>query len=63
MYDLKIINAIIIDGTGSSRFFGEIAVNGNIIVERGQKLGASKNVYDAEWSYSLSRNNRYTYTL
>ena len=48
MYDLKIINATIIDGTGAPRFFGELAVNGNIIVERGQKLGASKSIYDAE---------------
>ncbi|MBV68588.1 MAG: hypothetical protein CMJ08_02160 [Pelagibacterales bacterium] len=47
MFDLKIINAIIIDGTGSSRFFGEIGINGNFIVERGKKLGASKSVYDA----------------
>ena len=47
MFDLKIINAIIIDGTGSSRFFGEIGINGNFIVERGKKLGASKIVYDA----------------
>ncbi len=48
MFDLKIINATIIDGTGANRFFGELAVNGNIIVERGQKLGASKSIYDAE---------------
>ena len=48
MYDLKIINAIVIDGTGSQRFLGEVAVNKDIIVDRGQKLGLSKNVFDAE---------------
>ena len=48
MYDLKIINATIIDGTGAPRFFGEIGINEKIIVERGKKLGTSKNVFDAE---------------
>lgn len=48
MYDLKIINATIIDGTGAPRFFGEIGINKKIIVERGKKLGTSKNVFDAE---------------
>ena len=48
MYDLKIINATIIDGTGAPRFFGEIGINEKIIVERGKKLGTSKNIFDAE---------------
>ena len=48
MYDLKIINANIIDGTGSASFFGEIGINENIIVERGKKLGACKNIYNAQ---------------
>ena len=47
MLDLKIINATVIDGTGSPRFFGEVGIIDKIIVERGKKLGASKNVYDA----------------
>ena len=38
MYDLKIINAKIIDGTGSQRFLGEVAVNEDIIVDRGHKV-------------------------
>ena len=48
MYDLKIINANIIDGTGAASFFGEIGINENIIVERGKKLGACKNMYNAQ---------------
>ena len=48
MYDLKIINATIIDGIGAPRFFGEIGINEKIIVERGKKLGTSKNIFDAE---------------
>ncbi len=48
MYDLKIINANIIDGTGAASFFGEIGINENIIVERGKKLGACKNIYNAQ---------------
>ena len=41
-------SATIIDGTGSQRFLGEVAVNEDIIVDRGQKLGPSKNVFNAE---------------
>ena len=48
MYDTKIINAKIIDGTGTSFFEGEIGIKQNIIVERGKKIGASKNTFNAE---------------
>ncbi len=48
MFDLKIINARIIDGTGSASFFGELGIIEDTIVARGRKLGLSKNVVDAE---------------
>ena len=53
MYDLKIINARIVDGTGLASFHGEIGIINNLIVDRGVKLGASKNIYNAE-GYTLS---------
>ena len=52
MYDLKIINARIVDGTGLASFHGEIGIINNLIVDRGVKLGASKNIYNAE-GYTL----------
>ena len=48
MYDLKIINAKIVDGTGANSFYGEIGIIKDTIVERGRKLGASKNTFDAK---------------
>ena len=48
MFDLKIKNAKIIDGTGLKPFHGDIAIIGNTIVERGKSLGVAKNYYDAE---------------
>ena len=48
MYDLKIKNAKIVDGTGLKSFYGDIAVIDDIIVERGKNLGLAKNCYDAE---------------
>ena len=48
MYDLKIKNAQIIDGTGSKAFYGDIAIIGDTIVERGQNLGLAKKTYDAK---------------
>ena len=48
MYDLKIKNAKIIDGTGLKSFYGDIAVIDDIIVERGRNLGSAKECYDAE---------------
>ena len=47
MFDLKIINAEIIDGTGATSFFGEIGIKENIIVARGKKIGGSKNIFNA----------------
>ena len=48
MYDLKIINAKIVDGTGSESFYGEIGIIKDIIVEKGRNIGASKNIFDAK---------------
>ena len=48
MFDLKIKNAKIVDGTGLKPFHGDIAIIGNTIVERGKSLGVAKNYYDAE---------------
>ena len=48
MYDLKIKNAKIVDGTGLKAFHGDIGVIDGIIVERGKNLGSAKECYDAE---------------
>ena len=48
MHDLVFKNAYIIDGTGKSPFYGDLAVSDGIIVERGINLGVSKRVIDAE---------------
>ena len=40
------INARIIDGTGLASFHGEIGIINDLIVDRGIKLGNSKNVYN-----------------
>ena len=48
MYDLKIKNAQIVDGTGLKSFHGDIAVINDTIVERGKNLGSAKECYDAE---------------
>ena len=48
MYDLKITNAKIIDGTGLKAFHSDIGVIDGIIVERGKNLGSAKEYYDAE---------------
>ena len=42
MFDLKIKNAKIIDGTGLKSFHGDIAIIGNTIVDRGKDLAAPK---------------------
>ena len=47
MYDLKIKNAQIIDGTGFKAFHGDIGVIGDTIVERGKNLGLAIETYDA----------------
>ena len=48
MYDLKVKNAQIIDGTGLKAFYGDIGVIGDTIVERGSNLGLAKETYDAK---------------
>ena len=48
MFDLLIKNAKIIDGTGLPSFTGDLAVEGGIIVNRGNNLGEAKSVIDAE---------------
>ena len=48
MYDLKIKNATIVDGTGLKRFRGDIGIIGDTIVERGKNLGLAKNTFDAK---------------
>ena len=48
MYDLKVKNANIIDGTGLKSFYGDIGIIGDTIVERGKNLGIAKDTYNAE---------------
>jgi len=48
MHDLVFKNAYIVDGTGKSPFYGDLAVSDGIIMERGKNLGDSKRVIDAE---------------
>ncbi len=48
MYDLKVKNAKIIDGTGLKSFYGDLAVINGTIVERGSNLGLAKDTYDAD---------------
>ena len=48
MYDLKVKNAQIIDGTGLKAFHGDIGIIGDTIVERGSNLGFAKETYDAK---------------
>ena len=47
MYDLKITNAKIVDGTGLNSFYGDIGIIGDTIVDRGKSLGNAKVVYNA----------------
>ncbi len=48
MYDLKVKNAFIIDGTGKAGFYGDVGIIRDTIVERGNNLGGAKETYDAE---------------
>ena len=48
MYDLKIKNAKIVDGTGLQAFHGDVGIIDDIIVERGKNLGSAKECYNAE---------------
>jgi len=47
MYDLKIINGSVIDGTGVAAFNADIAVRDGLIVEIGELSGDSKRTIDA----------------
>jgi N-acyl-D-aspartate/D-glutamate deacylase len=47
MYDLKIINGSIIDGTGSKAFQADIAIGDGLIVDIGDINGPAKQVIDA----------------
>ena len=51
MYDLKIKNAKIVDGTGLKAFHGDIGVIDNLIVDRGKNLGIAKRNYNKSRSY------------
>ena len=48
MYDLKIKNAKIVDGTGLKAFHGDIGVIDDLIVDRGKNLGIAKKTYNAD---------------
>ena len=39
MFDLKIINGTIVDGTGSPSFVGDIAIKDGVSVEIGSAVG------------------------
>lgn len=47
-YDLVIRNAVIIDGSGSERYAGDIAVTGDIISKVGEVNGKGKDELDAQ---------------
>ena len=47
-HDIVIRNGTIIDGTGHSRFQGDIALNGNLITVIGLVNGAGKKEIDAK---------------
>lgn len=48
MFDLKIINGTIVDGTGSPRFIGDIAITDGVVVEVGTAIdGDAAEVLDA----------------
>jgi len=48
MYDLKIINGDVLDGTGSNALSINIAIKDGVIVELGDCNGEAKTVIDAE---------------
>jgi len=48
MYDLKIINGLVIDGTGVAAYHADIAVTNGIICELGDVAGDAKRVVDAQ---------------
>jgi N-acyl-D-amino-acid deacylase len=48
MYDLVIRNGKIVDGTGSSAFYGDVAITGGKIAAVGGKLGAGRREINAD---------------
>ena len=50
MYDLKIINGLVIDGSGQAGVHANVAVNGGRIVEIGACPGSATQIIDAEGS-------------
>ncbi len=48
MHDIVIRGGTIIDGTGTSRFTGDVAIDGERIVEVGGKAGPARRVIDAD---------------
>jgi N-acyl-D-aspartate/D-glutamate deacylase len=48
MYDLKIINGLIYDGSGSEAYSANVAVNDGVIVEIGECAGQSVKMVDAQ---------------
>jgi N-acyl-D-aspartate/D-glutamate deacylase len=48
MHDLVIRNALIVDGSGAPAAHGDVAINGEHIVEVGGKLGAGKREINAD---------------
>ena len=47
MYDLIIRNGTIVDGTGAAAFVGDIAVDGDRIVQVGKVAGSARREIDA----------------
>ena len=47
MYDIKIINGLIVDGTGSKAFKADIGVNNGLIAEVGEITTDAKRIIDA----------------
>jgi len=48
MYDVKIINGSVIDGTGAPAYVADIAINNGMIVDIGRLQGDAKSTIDAE---------------
>ena len=48
MYDLKIVNATIIDGSGAPAFAGELAVSDGRIAKISTSVGEAKQTIDAQ---------------
>jgi len=47
-YDLKIVNGLIMDGSGGAPFRGDVAISGGVITAVGQAPGEARETIDAE---------------